>query len=1480
MVPNNGSGNTYEVTIDSGLGDVVNLDISPTISSLVLGGATDTAGSTLQNVSGVSENLTVTGEVTVSGGGTLTLGSGSTTFGSLTVGNSNLSSLVQNASGTPATLTVTGATSIDINGALEFGSGSTLRFEGGLTVGGTRAPLGATFSLNDATATITGNPLFNPQSVVTMINGSTLTVNGNLTNNDGGFSTGLNPLTGGGGGGNTVTVNGNFTNTGSLTIYGGYYGGAGDTLNVTGTFTNGAGGTLDLVDHSNDVASLGMLSNSGTVDVGYGTTLNLTQQSNGITDVPLNSALMVNGTFTTATQSGLANGLAKLTSVEGALTLGNYQTTADMPNGGTLNVYQGASVALNNPGTTLAVTGALNDAGSINIANGAALSVSQNLTVSPHSPLALYGGSTLTVNGTLTNNSTSFSTGYNPSTGRGTGGDTLTVNGGLTNNGSLTMYGAYNAGAGDTLNVAGAFINGAAGMFTLVDESQDVANVATLSNSGSVYIGYGTTLHLTHQPSGITDVPLNSALTVNGTFTTATQSGLANGLAKLTSVEGALTLGNYQAIADTPVGMQDTLTVATGGSLDLGGLGTSLSVTGKLSDSGSITIANGAALSVSQGMNVSPSSPLGLLNGSTLTVGGTLTNNSTSFFTGYNPFTGGGHGGDTLTVHGAFMNSGSLTMYGAYNGGTGDTLNVAEAFTNGAGATLDLVGGSGDVANIHTLSNAGTVTIGSGTTLHLTDQPNGITDVPLSSVLTVNGTFTTESGNGLANLASVEGALTLGNSQTTTDTTTLTVAPTGSLALNYSGTNLSVTGALNDSGSTSISSGAALSVSQSMTLGTGSSLTLADGSALTVSGNLASSGSSLVSFGGSTLTVHGNLTNSSSNFVTGYNPLTGGGTGGNIVTVNGGFTNNGSLTMYGGYNAGAGDTLNVGGTLTNASGATLTLYDYSGDVANVHLLHNSGTVNIGAYSTLNLTASGTETNSGTINLGDANGPGTLKISAPAVTLSGSGNLIMSNLSGNLITAAASTDVFTNASTIKGSGNIGNGSMGFVNTGTVLANQSTPLLIDTSSSGFTNNGTLQVASGSLLHVLGGPFSNFSSNTLTGGTYNIGGKLEIAELGSSGGEITTNAATIILNGTASSFVDGGGRNALSNLSTNATGAGFTIEGGRNFTTVGNFTNSGMFNVGSSSTFTVGGTGTSFTQVSGTTTDDGTLAAGSLSFQTGSLFGTGTLRGPVSSSGTVTPGNSSTTTGILTDSGAYAQSSHGALDIGIAGTTVGSQYDRLQATGSAGTASLNGTLNISLLNFTPAVGNTFKIVTSTNGDSGQFSSVNGLAINSSEHFTITYQTDDVLLTVVSGPLPGGAKNGFSPLGSAKPASSGTLDGASGTVTSKPGLSPAQLALVNAGKAPSSSGSFQVAAASVMGSSNPTAKVLQTFSSTSSFAAVSSSNAGHAATSVLRFPTRLAPNSMHNNGAYSLRSRTVGGGFAVPLSHLSKPQWGVVVE
>src|SRR4029077_11936574 len=99
------------------------------------------------------------------------------------------------------------------------------------------------------------------------------------------------------------------------------------------------------------------------------------------------------------------------------------------------------------------------------------------------------------------------------------------------------------------------------------------------------------------------------------------------------------------------------------------------------------------------------------------------------------------------------------------------------------------------------------------------------------------------------------------------------------------------------------------------------------------------------------------------------------------------------------------------------------------------------------------------------------------------------------------------------------------------------------------------------------------------TLTGGKYSVTGKLQIDQLGSTGGEILTNAANITLNRPPPSFVDSAGLNALSKLNTNATGSAFALAGGQNYTTAGNFTNNGTLTVGAGSKFDVNGNLTNF-------------------------------------------------------------------------------------------------------------------------------------------------------------------------------------------------------------------------------------------------------------------------------------------------------------
>jgi hypothetical protein len=397
------------------------------------------------------------------------------------------------------------------------------------------------------------------------------------------------------------------------------------------------------------------------------------------------------------------------------------------------------------------------------------------------------------------------------------------------------------------------------------------------------------------------------------------------------------------------------------------------------------------------------------------------------------------------------------------------------------------------------------------------------------------------------------------------------------------------------------------------------------------------------------------------------------------------------------------------------------------DAATVGYMANSGTITVGTGASLTLSSATTDTNSGTIAV-----DGTLDIKG-ATTLSGAGSLTLTN---GAITGLTGGPTFKNASTIQGSGTISN--LGVTNAGVLSANQSAPLVILPTAAGLTNTGTILTSAGDTMQIgtsAGGALTNFAGNTLTGGTYNLTGTLKF---GASGTTIATNAANITLNG-AGQMLDFGNNNILAGFNNNASTGTFKLNSGASLTTTGgSFTNAGSFTVNSGTTFTVGGSSFNFTQTGGAAVVNGTLTSsslGTLAVNGGTLDGTGTLGYNVVDASTLTPGDSSTVTGKLTVADTYTQSSSGALDIQINGATAGTKYDVLKVTQGA---TLGGTLNITLgTGFTPTVGETF-VILSASSVSDTFATVNGLAINGSEHFSITYAGTSVVLKVVSGALP----------------------------------------------------------------------------------------------------------------------------------------------
>ena len=469
-----------------------------------------------------------------------------------------------------------------------------------------------------------------------------------------------------------------------------------------------------------------------------------------------------------------------------------------------------------------------------------------------------------------------------------------------------------------------------------------------------------------------------------------------------------------------------------------------------------------------------------------------------------------------------------------------------------------------------------------------------------------------------------------------------------------------------------------------------------------------------------------------------------------VLNINGVVINNagGTISANGGGAAVQlyGNTQIQGGTLTNNGGGF-----FGTPTGNSAVLDGStgaGAVTInGTYtSDLNTTTYllGTINNHGNILVNGGGGNNTvLDIESANVMLTGGGTVALSTASGGgsayIYQTAGGFTLENFDNTIQGAGIIGNNGLSLQNDagGTVLANVAGQTLSINGATTVTNNGTFQANSGSTL-LVGSvtSFTNFSGNTLTGGTYNVygttstPGTLQINPLGNTGGEIVNNAATINLNGPNSNFVDQASKDALSNFNNNTSAGSFTITNGRNFTSPGVFSNAGAVSVGSGSTFST--SSGSYNQSAGSTKVDGALApAGHLaSFAGGTLLGNGgTITANVSMSGTLSPGDAPGAAGALGIVGNYAQLSAGVFQLELGGLVPGSQFDLLNV---SGTTSLSGTLDISLINsFFPAVGNTFTFLTSTGGVSGIFGTVNGLNIGGGEILNVIYGSNFVELS-----------------------------------------------------------------------------------------------------------------------------------------------------
>ena len=184
--------------------------------------------------------------------------------------------------------------------------------------------------------------------------------------------------------------------------------------------------------------------------------------------------------------------------------------------------------------------------------------------------------------------------------------------------------------------------------------------------------------------------------------------------------------------------------------------------------------------------------------------------------------------------------------------------------------------------------------------------------------------------------------------------------------------------------------------------------------------------------------------------------------------------------------------------------------------------------------------------------------------------------------------------------------------------------------------------------------------------------------------------------------------------STLAGSLSGTGGLTKGGGGSLGAGTLTLTGASSYSGATAITAG-----TLLVNGSITSPVTVSTGA------TLAGSGAVGAvTVNSGGIVAPGNSP---GKLTVNGNYTQTSGAILNIELGGSTAGSGFDQIAA---SGIASVSGILNVSLVNqFRPNVGDTFQIITS-NGESGNFATIN------STGFTVRsdVSASGVVLTVTS--------------------------------------------------------------------------------------------------------------------------------------------------
>lgn len=400
----------------------------------------------------------------------------------------------------------------------------------------------------------------------------------------------------------------------------------------------------------------------------------------------------------------------------------------------------------------------------------------------------------------------------------------------------------------------------------------------------------------------------------------------------------------------------------------------------------------------------------------------------------------------------------------------------------------------------------------------------------------------------------------------------------------------------------------------------------------------------------------------------------------------------GDLTLAGG------NVLTVnGGVLHVATGRTLTLG--TGDVSEITYL--GGT--IGGPGTLALTTDAQFNVRADLTLDSLS----VLVFDGAINTGGAQRLTIGPDA--LLNMASNLGVNINLPVINQGALIGTGTQVYLNDS--LYNEAGALLIldgtggqaVLTANGIDNSGTINL-SGTTQVTLQVTGPGGLTNRVTGVVATQAGATRIinATLINEGGTVGIGAPTQITRASAQHVNTGAIDITAGNL--------FFVQSG----TSPSLTNQASIVVGPATTLTVSG-GTFTNDVAGTLNGSGTVNVSATAF---------------TNAGTLAPGLSP---GLLTWQGNIGMAATAQLPIELGGTTVGTEYDRLSASGY--TLTLDGELNVSLINaFTPVVGDSFTVLT-YGARSGDFNSVilpsvSGLVLDTGSTATSFY--------VVAHPIP----------------------------------------------------------------------------------------------------------------------------------------------